>query len=193
MKKSLLALSLVSLLSSAVSADCLSIYLENDLSPDEDAVEVAAALSTTAVGLAVIGGEAASSTIAAGSQLMDSDSAFARYVGLDLYLDGVTSLTDVAVNSASTSLAATGILDNAQRSYRTEIELIEDARIADTTLGTTLLDLTDSINDSRAQDQQVDAKLIATIIRDADQNEKFCQGDELMNAQQIKEFIENAL
>ncbi len=193
MKKLFSKLALLALLTNISNADCLPKYQEMDMSVDKDTVEIASALSTTAIGLAVIGSKGATSTIAAGSQLMDEDSLIAQVIGAELFLDGITSSTDVAVNAATTSTAAIGILDDAKRSYRTEINLIEEARVADTTLGTTLLDLTDSINDERAADAQVTPSLVATVIRDADANEKICQNDELMNATEIEAFVQDAL
>lgn len=195
MKKSLLAIGLLCSLATTAQANCLELYKERNNAPTDEAISTAAALSTTGVALAWGGAELASSTIAAGTALLaDSDNIIIDLIALDIIEDGLSSSTHAVYHGSSSTLAATGILDDSKRNFAGQIKLIEDAQLAPKVTGTTLSEFTEDLNDKRAKDSQVSTDEVASEIRVANERLEFCMdADDMMSMSEIRNYINSQL
>lgn len=196
MKKSLLALGLLcSIATTATQANCLELYKERNDAPSDESLQTAAALSTTGVALAWGGAELASSTIAAGTALLaDSDNVIIDLIALDIIQDGMSSATEAVMYGSSSTLAATGVIDDSRRNFNGQIKLIEDAQLAPKVTGTTLAEFTEDLNDDRSKTAQLTTSEVANEIRIANERLEFCiDPDDMMSMSEIRDFINKQL
>ena len=196
MRKSVLALCLVSILGGLTTkAACLDEYRDRNFMPSETSKTMAAISSTTGTVVFVGGLELASATSALGVQVMaDEDGGvLADLVGMDLLSDASSSATDAVYYGTSSSLAATGILEDGDN-FNREIELLEEAQLYPSVTGSAILELTDDINDIRTANQgKVDADDVARIVRAGDEREAFCRGGDMFDLVDIRDYVSSRL
>ncbi|MFG1501359.1 hypothetical protein ABMA70_14215 [Halobacteriovorax sp. XZX-3] len=195
MKKSLIALGLLCSVAASTQASCLELYKERNNAPTDKALATGAALSTTGVAVIYGGVELASTTIAAGTALLeDSGNIIIDLIALDIIEDGLSSSTHAVYHGSSSTLAATGVIDDSKRNFRGQIELIQDAQLSPKVTGSTLAEFTEDLNDRRSSNDKVTAEQVADEIRVADARGEFCMDvDDMMSMSEIRNYINNQL
>ena len=114
-------------------------------------------------------------------------------IALDIMSDASSSATNALYYGSSSTLVASGVLEGSAN-YSTEIDLLEQAQLAPTVLGSTLLELTDDINDLRsANEGKVDAKDVAQAVNDASESGDFCSSGELMDIIEMRDLVDDML
>ncbi len=193
MKKSFIALGLLCLMAGlSTQASCLEMYKEKNLAPSDNAVKTAAVLSTTGVTVGYVGLELASATYAAGAALLaDSDNIIIDLIALDIMQDGITSSTEAVYHGSSSTLAATGIIDGSRKNYKSQIKLIQEARVAQSVTGTTLAEFVGDLNDRRPVSKKLSVSEVAEEISVADARGEFCMdAEDMMTMSEIRHYID---
>ena len=197
MKKTLLLVCLASIITSfSAKAECLSLYQDQDFKPDRDAILTGSLMSTTGVAIAYIGVEAGLLTTgAAVTAMQESDSVIIDLIALDMINDAISSASHAVAYGSSSTLEATGIIEGAENDFGDEIRLIQEAMEAPNKIGSTLLEVTEDINETRSLDRaHISVDEVAREIRQANDSDLFCQDERsLMNYSDMVRLVRNRL
>lgn len=192
MKKSFMTIGLLALITGmSAQASCLELYKERNNAPSDSAIRTGVALSSTGVTVAYGGAELASSTYAAAAAVLaDNDNIIIDLIALDYMQDAISSATEAVFYGSSSTLAATGVIDDSRRNFKGQIELIQEAQLSPKVTGTTLAEFTEDINDIRSTGNKVTTAQVAEEIRVADARGEFCvDADNMMSMTEIREYI----